>query len=411
MTKSQELELKLSESRSAITTMLDSPPEKREATYEASLKKATEQHKTLETEFRAALASESSNETRRTEQRAPVAQKAELRHFIADQLNIKKLDGAEAELAAELKLGHGQVPTELLFEKRADAVATSGTAATQTNQQPTQPRIFPRMVGSRIGVEMPTVPVGKPSFPILTDGASGTAAAAGAEVDAEAVTFSTKSLSPIRVTARYLFNAEDTLVMPDFEQTLRRDLSTALAQKMDTIILSGSGTAPEPAGFFTAAAGLPQPGTTPVRADGAAYFAGVVGDIAAQLDGLYAHGLNDINLLIGHETQSFMVQSFRSAETDVSVVDYLNTRIGSLFSSDQVAAPAANNQKALIYKSGAGVRAAVAPIWQASQLTVDPYSKSSSGQIALTLHAFFNFAILRGDAYKVLSFRTKYGVN
>lgn len=411
MTKSQQLEIKLSESRSGIQALLDLPSEKREATYEASLRKATDEHRLLETEFRAALSTEQAVETTRVEATRPLAKQAELRNWIAASLGIRKLEGAERELSQEIGLAHNQVPTALVAEHRADAIATSGAAATQTNQEPTQARVFPQMVSSRLGVEMPSVPVGKESYPILTDGVSGSTAAAGAAVDAEAVTFSTKSLSPVRISARYLFNQEDILVMPDFEQTLRNDLSTALAIQIDALNLTGDGSAPNPAGFFTASSGLVQPSSTPVQADGKAYFTSTLASLAGEIDGLYAHGLGDLNLLVGHETASFLVQSFRTDENDQSIYDYLMSRLGSQFSSDQVPAPATNNQRALIYKSGAMVRSAVCPIWQASTLIVDPYSKSASGQTSLTLHSFFNFAVLRPQAYKVLSFRVKYGAN
>ena len=199
--------------------------------------------------------------------------------------------------------------------------------------------------------------------------------------------------------------------MPDFEQTLRRDLSTAIAQQVDKLILNGNGTAPNPAGFLNAASGLTQPTSFPNQADGAAYFAVAITNLAAEIDGLYSHGLGDLHLLTGHETMTFLVHSFRSAETDVSILDYLQTRLGSLTASDQVPAPATNNQKAVVWKSGSGMRTAVAPIWQASNLIVDPYSKSSSGQVSLTMHTFFNFAVLRPDAYKIAGFRTKFGSN
>ena len=96
-----------------------------------------------------------------------------------------------------------------------------------------------------LGVRIDRVGAGKGSYPLLTGGVSPAQTAEDAAKDAEQGTFSTQSLTPKRLTARYSFTREQLAQVADLERALRGDLRSALSEQMADQVITGDGDSAE----------------------------------------------------------------------------------------------------------------------------------------------------------------------
>ena len=103
------------------------------------------------------------------------------------------------------------------------------------------------------------------------------------------------TLTPKRVTARYLFRVEDAARLRGLEESMRSDLAGALGEAWDKIILTGDGTAPNPTGFFDDRASIT------VAADPTAVdtYDSVAKFAAKAVDGRYARNSMGVCVLFG----------------------------------------------------------------------------------------------------------------
>ena len=174
-------------------------------------------------------------------------ERVELRAYLCEAASGTAASGAAHELRAAVfgeSARSGLVPWEALLpprqEQRADA-ATSAPADVGASQAEVLGRVFADTSAAYLGVEMPQVPVGEASYPVLSAGANPSTVASGTVKDAEAATIGATVLSPRRLTARYLFGVEDAVRLRGMEEALRRDLAGALGEAMDDQILNGNG--------------------------------------------------------------------------------------------------------------------------------------------------------------------------
>ena len=244
-----------------------------------------------------------------------------------------------------------------------------------------------------------SAPVGERAFPVLSSGATASQQAVSTAKDAEAATFSVSTLSPELLAARYLVRIQDLARLAGMEEALRADLRGTLSEQMDKQVLNGDGTSPNVSGFL---AEIDAPTVVPSAvADFQAFLAGA----ASAVDGKYATNLQGVRMLVGVVSWT-LAASVSSASGDISIADYLSARSGGLRVSANMPAPKAGNkvQSAMAFKmSGSG--SATAPSWGLS-ITRDPYSGAKKGEVGLTAHMLWNFALLRAAAYKRLAFKT-----
>ena len=370
---------------------------------------------TLEARYRAALTVEAHEDdkaeaheakTPETRELGELRGRVELRDYLLEAANGRAAHGAAAEFRAAImgeNAREGVVPWEALLaleereerEERADA-ATVGPTTGPANQRGIIARVFARSAAAFLGVEMPRVPVGQSLFPVMTGGATGSMLAAGAAKNAEAATFTVEALSPVRLSARYLFRVEDLAKLRGMEDALRADLRAAMSDAMDAQVLAGDGTAPNQAGFLDA---LTEPDAPAAVAD----FGSILGAHVSGVDGLYAHGLADVRMLTGPATYKLAAAAFRTTG-DVASSDYLATHSGGLRASANVPAPDTNIQGAITYATG-GPGSAVAPVWEGLELIRDPYTNAASGEVSLTAVALWAFRIVRTAPYAWQKFK------
>ena len=403
MTKLQKLQLEQSEQRQKASGLLskESLSDDERKTLEGLTTRLTE----LETELRAAIVvdgTETAQEGDRQEtEKRELAGKLELRRYLgAAAIEERIADGPESEWAKEHKLPDFALPWEAVgpTEERADA-NTTAPADVPAAQDPILRRVFAKGAAMWAGVRFPSVGVGERQYPVLTAGNTPAMKAKAAGHDSTAATWGVKTLSPKRMTARYTFAVEDAAVFSGMEAALRDDLSAAIAQEMDKEILSGDGTGQHVSGFFDTTSG---PLTAPTDPSAEAGVSDYISAVAGSVDGRYALENGDVKLLIGADTNKHASGKFVSTGSDTTAMTHLKAISGGCRVSAHIPAVADKFQLALACRK---MGSAVAPIWQAPRLIRDPYSDSSAGIVALTLHILFAFAMPRADGWKLLKFQ------
>ena len=431
MTESQRKSLGLSEARSALNTLIEKRnklPNDQEPTADdtAAMDTATRKVSALEVEYRAALVTEHETETRRAaegpdgeemEKRRLLTQ-AKVLNFVGEAVDGRRLDGAELEVRKAVlgdEANDCTMPVDLLLpaaelehrasnrtmEHRADSVTPVAAAALSDGSDASVlERVFTRSIAARLGVAMPSVPVGAAVFPIMSGGTTAREAADGNQVDAGAGTFTGHTLEPTRLTAAYLFNARQQYQLANFEAVLRRDLTAVISDHMDNEILNGNGTAPNVNGFKNELA-------APTDVTAATTFSQWLAIFTGSVDGLNAFTMNDLRAVIGKDTYEHAYSLYKSAESDIPGLEFVGSRIGGMSVSSRVTGKNASNQQnnimALTSYPG---RNAVAPIWRGMELIRDPYTNAGKGQVRLTAILFWSFKVLRETGWKLFQVRT-----
>ena len=165
MTSKKELELRLSELREQI----DSFPDDGDTT---DLAKLTNEHVDTERRFRAAVVTESSNNSTHnagdgeTKELRSLVKRASLGRMLAGIADDAQGAGADRELRQAVKVPDNYIPWELLEARTAVAV----TGDEEGTTEPWVQRVFPRSAMAATGVEMITADVGEQLVPIVGTG-------------------------------------------------------------------------------------------------------------------------------------------------------------------------------------------------------------------------------------------------
>ena len=390
MTRLQKLQIEQSELRSKIGAALDTAGDKRSETWQSDLDTLTKRAQTLESELRAALVvGEGEEETREEEETtetpegrelAGLLKRSSIEDYLADSLFDERLDGASLELRQALELPPNQVPLDLFLETRAD-VATNVDAADapQENQQSIAARVFAATAGAYMGIERPTVPVGTTSYVTLASGTTADVRSDGAAKDAEAATFTTKSVDPVRVTARYLFGVESAARLRGMEEALRADLAALMGDKLDRLALRGQAaagnTSPAVEGLLSQ---LAQP-TDPLSESSWTDYAY---SYVNRVDGKYSQDGTNVRMLVAPDAFKHAHRLEVALSSSNSLSDPLP---GARFrASANMPNAASLIAKGVTYAAGSR-RGFVQPVWRGVSIIRDPYTKAETGQIALTV--------------------------
>ena len=390
-----------------------------------------------ETRYEAALVDDQDEEEKRAATDDPDGEhrelfslfpKASLIPFIDEKVSGRIATGAEHELRAavfgDAPTGLGSFPLELLapvvelerrarwasgerMEHRVDAATSvAAGAATLESQAAVLERVFTRNVAGRLGVAMPSVPVGQQGFPVMLTGTTAALATDGTEIDAGAATFSGAELEPIRASAAYLFNERDTFRLRGYEDVLRRDLVAVLSDDMDDQVVNGDGSTSSGitnvTGFIAELPAVSNPSGVTTWADFVDLFTGMV-------DGVNSYDVGDLRAIIGAAGFAFTNKLFRSTASRgprESAFDFIRERLGGVSVSSRIPAPSSDIQTGIVARTSYPGRNAVMPIWRQGAFLVDPYSRAAQGQVRLTVTAFFNFKILRETGWAL--FKTKH---
>ena len=412
MKQSQKISLRQVEVRRKISDMLDTEVETRSDTFQADLDTFKNELRALDSELEAALMVESDEaETRQVEsvetpegrEYAALIEQSSVADFVTEALGGGAVQGASLELRQEI-LGDNVpvsdgiwMPLDLLFdsdggdlETRADA-ATNVASAIQDSQQPITPRLFPASAGAFMGIQRPTVPVGDTTYIAITGGATADFRSDGVGKDAEAATFTTKTVNPARVTARYLLGVETTARVKGIEEALRADLNAVMADKLDKVALTGQAAV---ANVSPAIEGLIAQLTDPDNPATVASWSDYYGIYAGRVDGKYSANGSNVRVLVNAETFRHAA-GLQVATSGDLLIDRLPS--GRFRASANMPATASSIATALSYASGR--RGFVQPVWRGVQIIRDVYTRAAEGQVALTIAMLTGAAMVDSGPY------------
>ena len=389
MRKSVELAIRASEIRSEINALEpgETAIEKRRELL-AGLN-------TVESEYRAALTTETEAEAGTPDANGLTAEerefrtletKAELRQAFRAVMSGSPLTGAEAELQEHRGLSGASLPWDLIAPRPAaprteDRAVSPAPSDSHLQQHPILGRVFARSATAALGVGMPMVATGEQNFPVVTTGDSAEILAKdGAESAAADAAITAHTIAPRRLQRSYLFRREDQAVLAGLEEALRADLSRAISDLLDAQVLAGIGTGANFAGFLATAArgGIANRGDTPARVT----FALAAAEAARGIDGKYAGGLGECAVVIGDDTARDLAGKFQTNDSD-SALAYMGRTTMKAMASANIPDVDATFQEGILSRLGASgmnsvARFGMACSWSAMKSRSAPRARSAS---------------------------------
>ena len=389
MTKAQELQVRQSEVRQKLNTLLS--VETRTAEQNTELEKLTGEAQKLEPELRAAIAAEPDPEVRTVatgdaegREYRGLLERCNFGTAVVGAIECRQMDGAEGELVKHHSLPANQVPLDLFRDRQPETRATTTAPSdTQAAQQPIVAPVFAMGDTAFLQVAQRTVPIGDAVFPVLEV----RPAVAGPYKDGTDApetngTFSADVLPPSRLQASYIFRRSDAARFPMMPEAFRQALGMGLSESLDKELID-------------------QIVVDVARTDAAAvqtfatYRSKLVYDA---IDGRFAMGESEIRLLLGSATLAHAAGQYRSNNADDSAVDSLRRISGGLRVSAHVAAVAASKQDVVVRK-GSREDAAVG-MWAGVEIIDDPYSGSGKGERELTAVLLAAFKVTRPAGFR-----------
>ena len=316
------------------------------------------------------------------------------------------LSGVEAELAAALGTGDGDIPMAVFDVPHRDALRAETRAITPApatagnfgiNMGEVQPFIFAPSIAAGLGIEVRDVPSGTYAVPRISTAPSTAAPQAkGGAADATAGAITVVSSAPKRVPARLSIAIEDVAAFgtDTFESALRMALQSKLSDSLDNQIINGDGTAPNLSGLLNQL-------TDPSAPDsGVEDFGRWVAIASSVIDGLWASRLAEVAMVWNAEAYRQAASVFRGNDSPVSAQAHLNMELSGFRANARMPATASNVAAGIAARLGqSGITRAVVPSW--GRLAVDDmYTDSAKGQRHITISAIVgDLLIVQPDAY------------
>ena len=407
MTNAQRLELRASELRqklndlSALDTLTDE--------QRGQLDTLAIEYGDVERQKRAAILAGDTPEIPEPEKQGSeqreidaLIERAEIAAYLRAAASGVSVAGAERELRQAVlgdDVDETYMPVDMLLpvsegeiETRADA-STNVSASIQHNQQNIVGRIFAQTAGAYLGVQRPSVGIGETHYYALTGGTSADVRLDGVAIDAAAATFTTKSVAPVRLTARYLWGVETTARIRGFEEALRADIRAVLGDKLDYMAINGqvavANVSPAIAGII---ASLPNP-TDPVQVATWNDYLSLYPDA---VDGKTSMDGSNVRLLTNPETYKHAAGLQIATSGELLRRELPNGRFRA---SANMPTTASTIATILSYRASARV-GYVQPVWRGINLIRDVYSKAAEGQVALTAIMLTGAAMVDTSQYK-----------
>ena len=394
MTKLSELQLKQSELREKINTLLNKTDRSEEETTE--LREATGAAQNLEIELRAAIVLEVEAD-KNARQASPDPEALELRQ-LTERSNLgsilgatverRSTEGPEAELQQHFKLTDEQsVPLELLRLRPEERALTPAPTNVETETDNITQPVFADSAGAHLGIYQPVVAMGDSVFPVLTSRPAVRGPFTGDDDAAETTgAFSSELLAPERLQASFLWKRTDAARFSQMDSALRMALNSGLAEKADQEIVNGSD------GLLNGT-NLANHNTSALTT-----FAHYISNFCfGRVDGRYATDQKMLRILMGSATYGHAGSVYRSGTADFSALDSLMAKTDGVRVSDHVPAVSGHKQNAVIRL---GMRRdMVQPMWAGVTLIVDEVTLSGKGEIEVTAVLLLATKIIRADGF------------
>ena len=410
MLESQKLAIRASEIRSRLAEIAgiegDLPDEVKTETVTLR-----NEYTDVEVRFQAAATSEDVTETVEpvSDQTAEQKEVIELRakssvvNYVQAAVEMRSLDGPEAEFNSALKMGSHQFPVELLAPEKRQTTAVDVAA----NQGTWVDRLFNGTAAQHIGVTFQAVGPGVLSLPVTTAGATAAQLDKSGAAAAAAWTVGITEMKPKRNAVHAIFSIEDAArIGPGLEDALTRDLRMAMIEGIDRVIFKGDltptsadadiiGLQTAPIAEFTLTQSNKVKGTN------------VLAALAAFVDGKHAVSPADIRIVASVGSNVLWMTTVQSAVENQTLAQFLRDSGISWSTRGGIDTNTANGDFGAYVGLGQGIAgAAVSATWMAGQLLADPYSGSKKGEVSLVLNTLHDFAVPRPSNFKRLKYVT-----
>ena len=246
----QKLQVRQSEVREKINELLGVDIATRSTVQDNELTALTDEAQRIEPSIRAALVVEDADRAvaereaaelgdlgaPETREVAELRSKSSVCSYVKAALEMRALDGPEAELNSALSMGSHQFPLEMLApeERQTTAVDVS------VNQGNWLDRLFNGTAAQYLGVTFQSVGPGVASVPVTTAGATAAQLDKSGAAAAAAWVVGITELRPKRNAVNAIFSIEDVArIGPGLEAALQRDLRSAMIEGVDRVIFKG----------------------------------------------------------------------------------------------------------------------------------------------------------------------------
>ncbi|MCY4028367.1 MAG: phage major capsid protein [Acidobacteria bacterium] len=415
MTQSQKLTVRASEIRTRLNEIAGLAADAVTDEVRAETDRLTTEYGTVETQLRAAIVAED-EERREAETRGgdvdaetralrALQERTSLGRYLAGFADGEALTGAEKELAETrgLSTAGNVIPWDALLppsgapvELRADAVTPAPASGNPVGQSEIVQRVFARAAVGRLGVAMPSVPVGTASYPVIGTGQTAQFVAKDGAKDAAAGSITPNVLEPVRLQARVQFRIEDAMITRGLDPALGEDLRRSLGDGLDAQVI-GEGDANVRGMLATAANGGLADYANPTST---VNFARAAAQAARGVDGKFAGSESECAWVIGTATYAKLAELIQ-ANDSTSATERLRRILRDFMASANIPDAASNVQSGILAKLGAGDGAmnAVVPVWEGLKLIRDEVTGAASGLVAITAVALYNFRLVRPAAF------------
>lgn len=396
MTDLQRLALRMSEIRTRLSELggMDTLEDEQRAELDALRNEYGDLERRSQALTIAADDPDEPSETRsqsdpETRELAELERRADIGGIFDAAISGGQTNGAEAELQQHLGMAANQVPLALLHETR-DAgddleVRTAGVTPAPAagsigaTQRPIIPAVFPMSVASFLRIPQPTVGVGEQVYTVVSTSAAPGTPAEGVDQAHSTLAFAANTLSPKRIQASLFYSREDRARLMGMGEALRQNLSDALADKLDEVVVDDLLT-----------------GNTLTSDDASAadsfnsYRERFAYD---HVDGKRAGTVADMRIVVGTDTYASMASKFRGNSSDSDVLAVLRQETGGVRVTAHAPDTASNKQRGVV-RIGAR-QDAVTPIWEGVSLIMDEVTQAKAGEIVLTAVMLYSHKVLR----------------
>ncbi|MCY4360812.1 MAG: hypothetical protein OXE42_01305 [Gammaproteobacteria bacterium] len=417
MLKSQELSLKLSEKRSRLNE-LNFKDDKSETELN-ELDEVTKIVQGLEVEYRGAVVAEDAalddaktlfDDDGEAAEIRQIKGRALVQNYAIASMERRAIKGAEAELNAALKIDRpDRVPLILLAGAEPETRSTTDVSTSTSPRRRWLDRLFAGTAAAHLGITMDSVGTGVASYPVVQAGGSG--ARRGREEAAEVAAWQvgTTELKPGRSSIHLEFSKEDDLRIAGLNETLIRDMRSALTESIDRAIFLGDDGANENQADIiglNTAAGITETTLTQANKINAAE---TLRSFNGLIDGIHAGDLADLKTVASEGAYQLWTGQVlnvpgETASVFKTMAQFLNDSRVMWKVRQLEPATTENTFGAFISRSMGLPGAGIAPTWDSAELVIDKYSKAKSGMCLLTLTTFWNFALPRPSNFARLKF-------
>ena len=408
MLSSQRLLIEQSEVRQRISAALgkDELSDDERGKMDVDTKRAQQ----IETEYRAALVvegtpTETPSEDGEGRELRSIRSNADFGAYLSASLERRSVvDGAELELNQAMNIPLDRFPLEMLLGDLETRALIDGDA--QGNQQTWIDRLFADTAAMSLGISMPSVAPGVAAYPLLVSDAAGaqrgrTQAAAAATISATVT-----EVKPTRNAVHAVYSVEDDARLPGLADSIRRDLSMAMTEKIDRTIFLGDTGANENSADI---AGMVASGITELTLEQSekVKYADILALLAALIDGKYAASMADVRIVASVGSNTLWLSTIANTNRNETVAQVLRSNGVTWMTRGEIDTATANGDFGAFIGLQRGIMdAGVAPVWSSAQLITDVYSGAKSGQVELSLNYLWGLAFPRAANFRRLKYVT-----